>query len=512
MFLDITTYTTGKLDELTNTFIPGPGFPWSALYHPIPAQVQPLYADGTRADIPPPVYSFYFLLLNMVVYSVLTLYFDRVIPDEYGTRLSPWFFLKKQFWGWREPKEKNAYQDKVWIDKMKKELGLAESDPREDVAVTQERHSVLDVDNPSPVKLFGLSKMYRFSILSHVGIHSPQDRYALRQLFLSFQKGKLLALLGQNGAGKTTVMNILSGLTPPSSGDALLCGYSVRSQMHRIRKILGVCPQHDILFEELTAREHIYLYAGLKNVPRSTWQKLIIDRLGAVKLDKVADHRVCTFSGGWVFYYCSARNRICALPTLNRMRRRLSLVISTIGDPEIMFLDEPTTGMDPVNRRHVWSFIEQFKVNRTIVLTTHSMEEADVLGDRIAIMAHGQLCAIGTSMQLKTRFGNGYRVSIVTDHERLQEAKDFVDSRAPTAILTDDSAGALVYQFPAHNIDAVPSFVRHLDEEDSGLIRNWGLSQTSLEEVFLRLMREAKPVRGYRGDPEFTFDSKTKDS
>ena len=192
------------------------------------------------------------------------------------------------------------------------------------------------------------------------------------------------------------------------------------------------------------------------------------------------------------------------------MKRRLSLVISTIGDPEIMFLDEPTTGMDPVNRRHVWSFLEKFKVNRTIVLTTHSMEEADVLGDRIAIMAHGRLRAIGTSMQLKTRFGNGYRVSIVTDHERLQEAKHFVDSKAPTAILTDDSSvGALTYQFPSHNIDAVPSFIRHLDEEDSGLIRNWGLSQTSLEEVFLRLVREAKPG-SY--NPEYAFVSKTKDS
>lgn len=186
-------------------------------------------------------------------------------------------------------------------------------------------------------------------------------------------------------------------------------------------------------------------------------------------------------------------------------------MISTIGDPEIIFLDEPTTGMDPVNRRHVWSFIEQFKVNRTVVLTTHSMEEADVLGDRIAIMAHGQLRAIGTSMQLKTRFGNGYRVSIVTEHERLQEAKNFVDSKAPTAILTDDSVGALTYQFPSHSIDAVPSFIRHLDEEDSGLIRNWGLSQTSLEEVFLRLVREAKPGV-YNGDSEYALVSKTKDS
>jgi ABC-type multidrug transport system ATPase subunit len=129
--------------------------------------------------------------------------------------------------------------------------------------------------------------------------------------------------------------------------------------MHKIRKLMGVCPQHDILFHELTAREHIELYAGLKGVDSSSWDSIVTERLGAVRLLKVVDNPVGTYSGG--------------------MKRRLSVVIASIGDPQIVFLDEPTTGMDPVNRRHVWSFIEKFKKDRVVILTTHSMEEADVV-------------------------------------------------------------------------------------------------------------------------------------
>ena len=204
---------------------------------------------------------------------------------------------------------------------------------------------------------------------------------AIHDSCVTFEEGKLFALLGQNGAGKSTTLNILSGLSPATYGDALVYGHSLKSQIHLIREMMGICPQHDILFAELTAREHINLYAGLKGVPEADWSSIVEERLDAVKLLKVADNPVGSFSGG--------------------MKRRLSVVIATIGDPKIVFLDgilaffsrvdrdsvslyfkpslEPTTGMDPVNRRYVWSFIEKFKKNRVIILTTHSMEEADVV-------------------------------------------------------------------------------------------------------------------------------------
>ena len=231
------------------------------------------------------------------------------------------------------------------------------------------------------------------------------------------------------------------------------------------------------MFNELTAKEHIELYSGLKGIPQKEVPKLIQERLLAVNLDQAADKRVFTYSGG--------------------MKRRLSLIISTIGNPQIMFLDEPTTGMDPINRRQVWTFIERFKMDRIIILTTHSMEEADILGDRIAIMSHGRIRAIGDSLELKNRFGKGYSVTIVAEDNRIDEAKSMIVERFNSAVLEDESAGALTYQLSGIG-NEIPSFIRYLDSESSGLIRNWGISQSTLEDVFLKLIREANPD-GYCG-------------
>lgn len=151
-------------------------------------------------------------------------------------------------------------------------------------------------------------------------------------------------------------------------------------------------------------------------------------------------------------------------------------------------MDEPTTGMDPVNRRHVWSFIEKFKKNRVIILTTHSMEEADVLGDRIGVMSKGTFKALGNSIRLKNKFGSGYRISIVTD--QIAFVKKKIAELVPSAVLEDDSAGALIYQFPMASINNIPGFVKWVEDSKGDMIKNWGISQSTLEEVFLKLIRE----------------------
>ena len=139
------------------------------------------------------------------------------------------------------------------------------------------------------------------------------------------------------------------------------------------------------------------------------------------------------------------------------------MAISTIGDPKIVFMDEPTTGMDPVNRRHVWSFIERFKKGRAIILTTHSMEEADILGDHIAIMALGKLRAFGSSTGLKGKFGAGYRISLVSDAAEVSNIKEFVTSSIPGSVLEDGSAGALVFKLPSDSIAQVAELVKQLE-------------------------------------------------
>jgi ABC-type multidrug transport system ATPase subunit len=181
---------------------------------------------------------------------------------------------------------------------------------------------------------------------------------------------ELLCILGHNGAGKSTMISVLTGLTAPSSGTATLGGYDIVEEIDEVRQIIGVVPQFDILWEELTAEEHMRMFCKIKGVPEDKIDQVIDEKLTAVKLLDVKKARSKTFSGG--------------------MKRRLTVAISCIGEPKIVFMDEPTTGMDPVSRRQVWDLIQELKSKRYVVLTTHSMEEADVLGDRIAVIVDGE--------------------------------------------------------------------------------------------------------------------------
>lgn len=478
IFLDITTMTVGRLDQLTQTYIPGPGFAIADLYETLPANLKPNYASKIEPPIPPPVESLYWFLMNIAFYAILTWYFDNVLPNEYGYRLPFWFPFSPKYWnitfstsGQKTAEERQSYWLKD-ILKTKIKIGQEELDG-EDEDVKNERLAA-QADQFSAMKVVNLRKAYRGGLFTNSG----KGKIAIKNLCMNYEEGKLLALLGQNGAGKSTTMNILSGLTPASAGDGNVYGYSVRTQMHKIREFMGICPQHDILFEDLTAREHIELYAGVKGIAKKDLSKLIESRLKAVKLWKVADQRAGTYSGG--------------------MKRRLSVAITTIGDPKVVFFDEPSSGMDPVNRRHVWSFIERFKQGRVVVLTTHSMEEADVLGDRIAIMAHGSLRAIGNSIHLKNTYGAGYRITVVAAENKIAQAKKAIESRVPEAKLEDDSAGSLIYQFPLSSTNLIPSVVKFFESNPEGLFTTWGVSQTTLEEVFLKIIREANP-QGYSG-------------
>jgi ABC-type multidrug transport system ATPase subunit len=192
-----------------------------------------------------------------------------------------------------------------------------------------------------------------------------------------------MGVLGHNGAGKTTLINILTGvLSPDESEDTeIIINRQSITKIDEIRKFIGLCAQFDILWQEITAYQHLHLFASLKGIPAEEIESAIIDLLEMVGLSKETHNKVGGFSGG--------------------MKRRLSLAMAAIGNPKIILLDEPTTGLDPKVRQQVWSLIQQLKANRSIILTTHSMEEADVLADRVCVMVKGRVRCIGTSVFLK---------------------------------------------------------------------------------------------------------------
>jgi len=283
-------------------------------------------------------------------------------------------------------------------------------------------------------------------------------------------KGECFGLLGPNGAGKTTLISILTGLYPPTDGYAWVDGYDVHTEMDYIHRNIGVCPQHDILWDDLTCVEHLLFYARLKGVPKNEEMNQVEKILKEVGLSDSATKQANELSGG--------------------MRRRLSIAISLVGDSPILFLDEPTTGLDPETRRYLWTTIQNAKVGRCIILTTHSMEEADVLSTKIAIMSNGSLKCLGNQLHLKNKFGGGYKLTVSADDlAHLETIEKLVKEIIPSATLTSTIATTQVYHVEKKNTSISKLFADMESKKQDYGIEDWGISQTTLEEVFLKIVQ-----------------------
>jgi ABC-2 type transport system ATP-binding protein len=208
-----------------------------------------------------------------------------------------------------------------------------------------------------------------------------EDVIAVNGVSLKVAEGELFGLLGPNGAGKTTIVNILCGLLKPTSGHVIVGGFDVQKESARIKELIGVCPQETAVYPYLTGVENLELFGNLYALDRSTLRQrrdMLLEKMG---LNQDAKRKVEKYSGG--------------------MKRRLSLIMALIHDPQIIFLDEPTVGMDPQSRRAVWDFMTELKrENKTIFLTTHYMEEAEALCNRVGIIDHGKLIALDSPREL----------------------------------------------------------------------------------------------------------------
>ncbi len=218
------------------------------------------------------------------------------------------------------------------------------------------------------------------AIQTNALVKKYKNKVAVNALDLTVEQGELFALLGVNGAGKTTTIKMLSCLISPSSGDAFLLGDSIVSNAQAVKEKINVSPQETAVARNLSVRENLEMIAGIYGSDKKMSQRKADEMLSAFNLSDVAQNKARTLSGG--------------------MQRRLNIAMALISDPQILFLDEPTLGLDVLARRELWSAIGKLKGKITIILTTHYMEEAEALSDRIGIMSNGQLKAVGTAEEL----------------------------------------------------------------------------------------------------------------
>jgi len=351
---------------------------------------------------------------------------------------------------------------------------INQEDQEQDVDVKEESEYVVNamsgsIDSLPPILMNKLTKIYP----SHGGL---PPKVACKDLDLHVEAGQMLGLLGPNGAGKTTAVKILAGSHPATSGDALVCSHNVETDPSGVFRSLGNCPQFEVVWPHVTVYNHLLFYARLKGLPgrnvKGAMRKLAeVVGLGSTKvLHRQARH----LSGG--------------------MRRRLAIAIALIGAPDVVLLDEPTTGLDPMTRHNIWDLIRAFSdTKRSFIITTHMMTEADTLCDRIAIMARGTLRVVGTQQRLKDRFGNGYTLVLTVLDNHDEEVLEFIQANIHKGAHIEFRSGKtmrITLPDEGLRLDRVFRSLQSKAAISSG-ITQWLLNQSSLEDVFINVAENA---------------------
>ncbi|KAM9425735.1 phospholipid-transporting ATPase ABCA1 [Pholidichthys leucotaenia] len=430
------------------------------------------------------------MLVDAAIYWVLTWYIENVFPGQFGIP-KPWYF---------------PFTSSYWCGKAP----TANTDP----GLLKDSNAQNEyLEKPPPNMKAGVS------VHNLVKIYKTGKKLAVDGLSVDFYENQITSFLGHNGAGKTTTMSILTGLFPPTSGTAFIKGYDIRTDMDSIRRYLGMCPQHNVLFNDLTVEEHIYFYARLKGCSRKEVKSEMDQMIKDVGLPHKRKELTKNLSGG--------------------MQRKLSVAIAFVGGSKIIILDEPTAGVDPYARRGIWELLLKYKQGRTIILSTHHMDEADILGDRIAIISNGRMRCCGSSLFLKKCFGSGYYLTLVRGGaEKLaaqhsgaihSQSKDeqTVSSSPPTNISPDEGIGsqswsnsdpselAAVSRLVQRHVPGATflesigqeityvlpytgardgTFARLFKQLDRAMARlgltSYGISDTTLEEIFLKVAED----------------------
>uniref|UniRef100_A0A673MTG4 Cholesterol transporter ABCA5 n=1 Tax=Sinocyclocheilus rhinocerous TaxID=307959 RepID=A0A673MTG4_9TELE len=372
----------------------------------------------------------------------------------FGPRRSVLYFLQPSYWSKRR---------KRYVEVSSLYEGEVNGTPVNDESVEAVSP---EFRGKEVIRICNIRKMYR---------EKDTKVEALRGLTFDIYEGQITALLGHSGAGKSTLMNILCGICPPTEGTATIYGSPVAeiADGAEMKQLVGICPQFNIIFDVLTVEEHLRIFAAIKGILPSDIDGEVRKVLRDLDLEKIMDAQAKNLSGG--------------------QKRKLSVGIAILGDPKILLLDEPTAGMDPVSRHQVWSLLKSRRAGRVTVFSTHYMDEADILADRKAVISQGQLKCVGSSLYLKTKCGVGYHLRMsVTEGCEVENITSLVKQHVPKAQLSRQQEAELTFTLPFESMDTFPGLFAELDcRPDLGII-NYGVSMTTLEDVFLRLEAEAE--------------------
>uniref|UniRef100_UPI0037E9C7B4 phospholipid-transporting ATPase ABCA1 n=1 Tax=Semicossyphus pulcher TaxID=241346 RepID=UPI0037E9C7B4 len=464
-------------------------------------QWQNLHSSPVEGDTYSFTTSIVMLYVDATIYALAAWYIEAVFPGEYGIP-RPWYFVfQLNYWGG-----------------IPLEAGM----PIPPAPTEQDEDHI----EPEPTNL-----TLGVSIRNLVKIYKKGAKLAVNHLNLKFYEGQITSFLGHNGAGKTTTISVLTGLFPPTSGTVYIKGMDIRNDMDIIRRTLGVCPQHNVLFDILTVEEHVWFYGCMKGLSEEEVKAELDTLLDDVGLLHKRHEQTKNLSGG--------------------MQRKLSVAIAFVGGSKVVVLDEPTAGVDPYSRRGIWDLLLKYRKDRTIILSTHYMDEAELLGDRIAIISQGKLCCCGSPLFLKSRLGSGYYLTVVkregldtstlsstsictstsVSTNKLPPLKDSESSMSedtglgseesslylaallslaqhhiPGVRLVEESGREAVINLPqaAAKDSSLGVFLSELDQRLNELgISSYGLSDSTLEEIFLRVAEET----GVDAEPEQQAES-----
>ncbi len=417
------------------------------------------------------------LFIDVLIYLFLGFYLENVVSHQFGIR-RPWNFLcKSSYWSKKNKRSQNMNM-------------------KSNVILPSEKDEIIDVKNNIEAKNFQTEQQYDERLKSGDCLQIKDLRktfddgkVAVDGLNLNLYNNEIFALLGHNGAGKSTTISILCGLYEATGGAAMYKGMNILDdiEMEQFRRKLGICPQHDVLFDDLSVTEHLRMFSIFKGVPKGNIKSEIDQILIDVNMTDKKDALAKNLSGG--------------------QRRKLSIAIALIGGSEVVFLDEPSSGMDITSRRNLWEILKKCAGNRIIVLTTHYMEEAAVLGNRIGIVSNGKLKCCGNALFLIDRFGKYLSLNVYkhpdSDDQRIIE---FVKERIPDVeyeILTEE----ILFRIPKDEGNntyvqivgkeskkfSFKNFFTDLDGNMEKLgIKSYGASMPTLEDVFLNVSADTK--------------------